>query len=229
MSRKREAGSWKLVTDLSDADVRLVAATTHGRVLVRQALAAEPRGVLVGFHGYMEQAAMQMDRLAAIPGAAAWTLVSIQALHRFYRGRTQDVVASWMTREDREAAIADNIGYVDAALDTVPHDETTKIVYAGFSQGAAMAFRAAVCGRHRAAGVIAVGGDVPPELLEDKRGFPFVLLVRGLRDDWFTAERFRADLNALAARGRVRALEHDGGHEWNQPVAAAAAEFLESV
>ena len=44
-----------------------------------------PLGLLVGFHGYMENAEMQMQRLEAIPGGLEWTLVSIQALHRFYR------------------------------------------------------------------------------------------------------------------------------------------------
>lgn len=215
---------------MSEIDIRLVAVTTHGRVLVREARAAAARGLLVGFHGYMEQAAMQMDRLIAIPGADRWTLVSIQGLHRFYRGRTEEVVASWMTREDRETAIADNLEYVDAALDIVPHDGTTTIVYAGFSQGAAMAFRAAARGRRRAAGVMAVGGDVPPDLLDDGAvRFPPVLLARGARDEWFTAQRFRADLEALAARGPVRGLEYDGAHEWNQAAADAAGEFLAAV
>lgn len=214
----------------SDYDVVLVRALTHGRVLVREAPVA-PRGVLVGFHGYMENAEMQMQRLAEIPNASTWTLVSIQALHCFYRGRGDAVVASWMTRQDRDVAIADNIDYVNAALDVVPHDGSAKVVYAGFSQGVAMAFRAAVGGRHAAAGIIAVGGDVPPELLLDPQAtFPFVLLARGVRDEWLTAEKFRADLNALAARpARVRALEFDGGHEWNDAVTFAACEFLESV
>jgi predicted esterase len=171
-----------------EIDVRLIATTTHGRVLVRDARAGAARGVLVGFTGYKEQAAIQMARLQAIPGAALWTLVSIEGLHRFYRGRGEEVVASWMTRQDREAAIADNIEYVDAALDSIPHDASTKIVYAGFSQGVAMAFRAAVRGRRAAAGVIAVGGDIPPELLSDPRAaFPPVFLLRGARDEWFTA------------------------------------------
>lgn len=211
-------------------DLRLIAATTHGRVLVRDARAAAARGVLVGFHGYMEHAGLQMERLASIPGAERWTLVSVQGLHRFYRGRTQEVVASWMTREDRDVAIADNLEYVDAALDTVPHDEATRIVYAGFSQGVAMAFRAAARGRRRAAGVIAVGGDVPPELLADAGArLPPVLLARGARDDWYTAERYRADLDALAARGSVRALAFDGGHEWSPSIGRDAAEFLASL
>ena len=150
-------------------DVQLIPAMTHGRIRVRAARAAAARGVLVGFHGYLENLSMQMERLLAIPGAAAWTLVSVQGLHRVYRGRPDEVVASWMTREDREEAIADNLAYVDAALDAVPHDGSTRIVYTGFSQGVAMAFRAALLGHRRAAGVIAVGGDVPPELLPIRR------------------------------------------------------------
>jgi predicted esterase len=214
-------------------DIRLIPTTTHGRVLVREARAAAARGILVGFHGYMENARTQMDRLQAISGAAPWTLVSVQALHRFYRGRSEEVVASWMTSEDRDAAIADNIEYVDAALDSVPHGRATRIVYAGFSQGVAMAFRSAVRGRHGAAGVIGIGGDVPPELLADAgAAFPYVLLARGTRDEWLTAQKFRADLNALTSRtppARVRALEYDGAHEWGEPVAEAVSDFLEAL
>lgn len=212
-------------------DVHLIATTTHGRILVREAHAAAARGVLVGFHGYMENADIQMERLASIPGGSTWTLVSVQALHRFYRGRSEDVVASWMTRQDREAAIADNIEYVDAALDSIAHDRATRIVYAGFSQGVAMAFRSALLGRNGAAGVIAIGGDVPPELLGNANGsFPPVLLARGARDDWFTQEKFDADVGALSVRSvALRPLVYDGAHEWNETVAAAAGGFLAAL
>src|SRR5215210_2594864 len=106
-----------------------------------------------------------------------------------------------MTKEDRDAAIADNIAYVDAALDAVPHDDATRIVYAGFSQGVAMAFRAALGGRRRSAGVIAAGGDVPPDLLKDGAlRFPPVLVARGTRDEWFTETKFDGDVAALKAR-----------------------------
>ena len=214
----------------SDYDIRLVPTLTHGRVLVRKARGV-PLGLLVGFHGYMENADIQMQRLEAVPYGSDWTLLSIQALHRFYRRRTNEVVASWMTRQDREVAIADNIDYVNAALESVAHDTPAKVVYAGFSQGVAMAFRSAVRGRRTAAGIIGVGGDVPPELLLDPHAaFPSVLLARGMSDERFTAEKFRADVNALAARGgRVRAHEFDGGHEWNDSFAVAAAGFLQSV
>jgi predicted esterase len=209
----------------------LIPALTHGVILVREARAAASRGLLIGFHGYLETAAIQMERLAAIPGSALWTLVSIEGLHRVYRGRSQDVVASWMTREDREVAIADNLAYVAAALDEVPHDRSTRVVYAGFSQGVAMAFRAGLLGRDRAHGIIAVGGDVPPELLADSRlRCPPVCLARGARDEWLTQAKFDADLAALTAHGaQLWPLLHDGAHEWNAEVATAAGEFLERL
>jgi predicted esterase len=209
----------------------LIPALTHGVTLVRSAHAAASRGLLVGFHGYMETAAIQMARLDAIPGADRWTRVSIEGLHRFYRGRSQDVVASWMTSADREVAIADNLAYVEAALDEVPHDSATAIVYCGFSQGVAMAFRAGLVGRVRARAIVAVGGDVPPELLTDAGvKYPPVLFARGTRDEWLTQPKFDADLSALSSRGApAHAVHYDGGHEWNAEVAAAIGRFLAPV
>ena len=94
-----------------------------------------------------------------------------------------------------------------------------------------MAFRAAVRGRRRAAGVIAVGGDVPPEIREDPQArFPRTLLARGTEDEWYTAAKLDADVATIEARaGQVRALVYDGGHEWTAAVSMAAAELLASL
>ena len=205
-----------------------VRAPTHGRVLVRDV--GSPKGLFVGFHGYKETAEIQMDRLTGVAGADQWTLVSAQGLNRFYSGQTQDVVAAWMTRQDREDAIRDNIDYIDNVIDHVRTGDEP-VVFTGFSQGVAMAFRAAVRGRVRASGVIAVGGDVPPELLADPASrFPRVLLIRGAADQWHTAKQLAADVAALRARGdEPEALIHDGGHEWTVDVTAAAGRFLAAV
>jgi predicted esterase len=212
-------------------DVHSIPTTTHGRVLIRQATASGARGLLVGFHGYMENAAIQLARLEAIPGADAWTLLSVQGLHRFYRARSQEVIASWMTREDRDDAIADNIAYVDNALRLVAPDARASIVHVGFSQGVAMAFRAALRGERSAAGVIAIAGDVPPELLADAAcAFPPVLLVRGEADEWYTAAKLDADVAALRGRGvDVEVMVHPGGHDWTPRVAEAANGWLKRI
>ena len=212
-------------------EVHSVPTMTHGRVLIAQARAAAARGLVAGFHGYGESAAIQMERLRAIPGAERWTRISVQGLHRFYERRTGQVVACWMTHEDREDAIADNIAYIGAALETAPVDESLPLVYAGFSQGVAMAYRAACRGPRRAAAVIAVGGDIPPELLADPSAtFPRVLVIRGRDDEWYSQQKFEADTAALRSRGvQHEALLVDGGHEWHAPVLEAAGRLLEEI
>jgi predicted esterase len=197
-------------------------------VLVREA--AGPTAAVVGFHGYMENAEIQMDRLAALPGSERWTLISVQGLHRFYKGESQKVIAGWMTRQDRDDMIADNIEYADRAIETAAL-AGVPLFTAGFSQGVAMAFRAGVRGRRRAAGIIAVGGDVPPELIADPSAeFPAVLLARGETDHWYTTEKMTADVTALGARGiHPLVFLHPGAHEWTADVADTAARFVQKL
>jgi predicted esterase len=184
----------------------------------------------VGFHGYAEGADAQAERLASIPDIERWLVVVVQGLHRFYRGRSDDVVASWMTRQDRELAIADNKAYVAAVIDEMfrEHSVSPTLVFAGFSQGVAMAFRAAASSTRPMAGVIALGGDVPPDLNRtelEKVGA--VLLGRGDRDNWYTRRIFDSDVRRLAQAGcRVTAIEFEGGHEWTPAFSAAANQFL---
>jgi predicted esterase len=113
-------------------------------------------------------------------------------------------------------------------MEQVPHDSATRLVYVGFSQGVAMAFRAGVLGGVPAAGIIAVGGDVPPELIGHfDLAFPAVLFLRGLRDTWLTGERFDRDAASLRARHvALSASTYDGAHEWNDEVSIAIGEFL---
>ena len=117
-----------------------IAATTHGRYLVDSPAGEGPFPMLVGFHGYAEGAGAMMQELVRIRGELPWLLVSVQALNRFY-AKGGAVVASWMTREDRELAMADNIAYVTSVVGAVrtQHRTTSTLVYAGFSQGVAMA------------------------------------------------------------------------------------------
>jgi predicted esterase len=209
---------------------RTIAATTHGRYLVIPPTSQVPAPLLVGFHGYAEDAEAQLERLRAIPESAGWLKVSIQALNRFYERRTNRVVANWMTREDREFAIADNIAYVQNCIDAIAAEwqAIPKIVFAGFSQGVAMAFRAAASAKRFEAGVIAVGGDVPPELTPAAlTRLSAVLIARGNFDAWYTNEKFAEDGRRLRDSGvNVRALEFNGGHEWSAQVLVAASDFL---
>jgi predicted esterase len=209
---------------------RTIATAVHGRYLTIPAVASGPAPILVGFHGYGEDAETQLERLRAIPGSDRWLLVSIQALHRFYERRTNRIVASWMTSQDRENAIVDNIGYVEACLAAVAADwpVAARVVFAGFSQGVGMAFRSAASSTATGASVMAVGGDTPPELTPSSlQRLTRVLIARGASDTWYTQEKFADDDRRLReAAVQVRALEFDGGHEWSSEVVSAASDFL---
>jgi predicted esterase len=217
---------------MADADqtslVRTIPTTIHGRYLV--APCANAIGTLVGFHGYQENAAISLDALRRLAGGRQLQLVSVQGLHRFYT-RGSDVIASWMTKEDRDLAIADNIAYVSAVLTAVAgeFDLPRPLVYAGFSQGVAMAYRAAVFVQRPCDGVIALAGDVPPDVAPMAAGLPATLIGRGTTDTWYTAEKAAADLTVLRAAG-VTAEEYvfEGGHEWHASFVERAGAFLAS-
>jgi predicted esterase len=204
---------------MTDFDVRSIAATVHGRYLVSD---GPPERVLIGFHGYAETAEMHMNELQQIPGIERWTAVAVQALHPFYLNRSGKIVASWMTSLDREVAIDDNRAYVRSVAGQFP--AARELVFLGFSQGVAMAYRAAA--GSRATGVIALGGDVPPELFESSLSFPRVLIGCGRGEEWYTDEKFQKDLRFLSERTTVETCVYEGGHEWTGEFRAAAGAFL---
>lgn len=217
-----------------------VPATVHGRVLVEpDGAGASASRILVGFHGYAQTAEDMMAELRQIPGADAWLKVSIQALNRFYIRGDQKVVANWMTREDREQAIADNIAYVDAALDAVlapstkhpaPSTQHPALVFLGFSQGVAMAYRAALCGKRASSGIIALAGDVPPDVqVEGGTGQPWppVLVGVGDKEEWYSTEKVARDRQFLTTHGIAHSIvSFEGGHEFTDDFRAAAGAFL---
>ena len=95
------------------------------------------------------------------------------------------------------------------------------------SQGTATAFRAA-CASTLPCAVVALGGDVPPELDSRRLAWPRrVLIGRGTRDEWYSAEKHASDLDRLREAGTpVEPLTLDAGHEWTPEFSAAVGRFL---
>jgi predicted esterase len=214
---------------------------THGRVLVRDA--ADPAGTIVGFHGYGMTAERMLADLERVPGADRWQIVSVQGLHRFYAKDSQTIMASWMTRQDRELAIADNVEYVNRVIDQVnPLNPVNPVnplnplnplnlVFIGFSQGVAMAYRAALLGKHPAAGIIALGGDIPPEFKTSApRKWPPVLIGAGDKEVWYTDTKVRADEATLVSEGvEHEVIRYRGGHDWTDEFREAVGRTLERL
>jgi predicted esterase len=175
-----------------------------------------------------------LEQLRKIPGADRWRLVAVQGLHRFYTRSNEAVIASWMTRQDRESAIADNMEYMNRAVTAAGapwKDEARAIVYLGFSQGASMAARAATRGSRHAHGLILLGGDIPPDVRDDP-GLPIppVLIGVGSSDSWYSGARVDADIAFLQSRSVPHEIvRFDGGHEFTDEFRRAAGEWLEKI
>jgi len=137
-----------------------------------------------------------------------------------------------MTRQDRELAIADNGAYVSRVIDSVAREWSASSIFvvSGFSQGVAMAFRAAANPARHIRGVVACGGDIPPELGRDSLArIPAVIIGRGTRDEWYTEAKLKSDEGRLRDAGvRVEIVLFDGGHEWPAELSRAAGQFLDS-
>src|SRR5262245_66677555 len=139
-----------------------------------------------------------------------------------------------MTRQDRELAIADNLGYVEGVVDAASREmgrEPLRLVLAAFSQGVAMAFRAATATTRRIHGVIAVGGDVPPEIdAASLARAQRALVCRGASDEWYTDTKFQHDIRRLRESSvSVHPVTFEGGHEWSDVVLKNAAAFVREV
>ena len=212
--------------------LRHAATPVHGRFFVRPADSTKARYWLVGFHGQSQTADAFLKDLERVDRGSDWLVASIQGLNRYYAGRAGSVVAAWMTSQDRELVIADNVAWVDTALDHIEREfgAPQAIVLAGFSQGVAMAYRAGLLGRRSCSAIIAANADVPPELKTSNQRWPLVLLVTGARDEWYTPARLEADSEFLQRRGaEVRELIHEGGHEWKDELVQEAGRLLKEV
>lgn len=201
-------------------ETRLIETPVHGRILVRHGPESH---LLVAFHGYAQNAEIEMAELELLD-VAGWTRVAVQALHPFYLRQSDQIGATWMTRQDREEAIVDNVEYIRRVLAQFPTPQ--RLVFTGFSQGVAMAWRAATA--FAADGLMVLGGDAPPDIPADIP-LPPLLLGRGDDDDWYTAEKLEKDMKFIGGRTSVELCRFPGRHERSEAFRTAQREFLARV
>ena len=182
------------------------------------------RELWVVLHGYGQLAERFARHFA--PVAAGRLVVAPEALSRFYLGESPShgpdarVGATWMTREDRLAEIADYVRYLDLLVadvrSTMSMPEAPLDVLA-FSQGTATACRWLQQGSAVARRLVLWGGGVPPDLdLATDGGFlrrTTLTLVHGTTDEYATAAVVAEQEARLRAHAvPYVALTFDGGH-----------------
>jgi len=176
-------------------------------------------------HGYGQLA---RAFLASFERVASPTrlLVAPEALSRFYVDRPVPpneqpprVGAAWMTREDRDHEIADQVAYLDALHDLVrpAAPAAVRLRVLGFSQGVATVARWLALGRARADELILWAGAFPPDVeltgFARRLGPASVVLVAGARDElasWTAADSQLQRFTDAGVSARLVAFE--GGH-----------------
>ena len=158
-------------------------------------------------------------------------IVVPEALSRFYiDAAAREVVgASWMTREHRQAEIADYVGYLDAVAAVVDDGQGARVTAFGFSQGASTVSRWVALGHHPVSRLILWGGELPPDLDLQVAAPRFaaldVVVVRGTRDEVITGKVVTGIVNRLREYNvRHRMVAFDGGHEIDGEVLGRVAQ-----
>jgi predicted esterase len=190
----------------------------------------EPREVWFACHGYGQLAARFLEKLRVLDDGGRY-LVAPEGLSRFYLTESpteRRVGATWMTREDRLAEIADYVRYLDAVYDDTfaRLDRARVTVHAlGFSQGAATVSRWTAMGKARVDRLVLWGGEFPPDLdltradVAGRLRAARLTLVYGRSDEYITPKVLAGVTERLGAHDiPYRDIPFAGGHELNPGV-----------
>ncbi len=155
----------------------------------------EPEHLLLVCHGYA-QSAFEFIQEVSPAAKTGQLIIAPEGLSRFYRrGFEGEVVASWMTREDRLEEIRDQVEFLDSVIRQV-YDQFGELPVSvlGFSQGVPTVCRWLALSAIRPIKVILWAGMVPEAeylapLSEKLSGQ--IDLVLGDEDPFFTSTRKR--------------------------------------
>ncbi len=168
-------------------------------------------------HGYAQLANEFISEFDSIASPTR-LVVAPEGLHRFYqRGGYDKVVASWMTKEDREDDIRDYITWLDmAAADVLMQCRPDiKVTVLGFSQGAATVSRWAAVGMTNVDHLILWCGFFPPDLkVENSPKCKSVTVVTASDDKFIDAAAEVKQLASMKAQfATYKHVRFTGQHE----------------
>jgi predicted esterase len=186
-----------------------------------------PRELWLVCHGYGQLASRFLHQFAPLDDGTR-LIVAPEGLSRFYldpipkrRNETSPRVgASWMTREDRAAEIADYVAYLELLSAELRHPlsgAAPRIVVLGFSQGTATVSRWLAASDLRVNQLVLWGGAIPPELdlaaWSARLHGAAITLVVGEQDEFATPAAVAAEAERLSTAGVAFALlRFPGGH-----------------
>ncbi len=175
------------------------------------------RAIWIVLHGYGQLARYFLTKFEGLEEGVA--IAAPEALNRFYLDEAHNRVgATWMTREDRENEITDQLGYLDALVKELRGERTDVPIHVlGFSQGVATACRWSLLGKTKMDRMVLWAGSLPPEPtfaeLRTAWAHLTVEVVLGSEDPFAGEKELQATTARLEAAGvQYRLHRFTGGH-----------------
>ena len=203
------------------SEERHLTTTRRARYYVAGDVATAPELWIV-IHGYGQLAREFLGDFGVLVDAGR-AVIAPEALNRYYKetggsGSHADtpVGTTWMTREHRDAEIADYVEYLDRVVAT-ERRSGQQLGVIGFSQGVATAMRWVALGTARFDRVVAWAGQLPHDLdlatvphRFPASGVEFVVGTRDQYREWIGSERQQARLRDAGLASGLTVFE--GGH-----------------
>lgn len=151
-------------------------------------------------------------------------IIAPQAPSKYYQDeKFKHVGASWLTREETEQSMKNNLNYIDmvyrSELEVYPQD-SYRLIIMGYSQGVSVALRWIAARKVICDELVLHSGGIPKELetkqfehLSD-RG---IFYVYGTNDHYLTPERMKEEETKRRKlfKDQASVITFDGGHEVN--------------
>jgi predicted esterase len=195
--------------------------TKTARCATHGALHANTRYIWVVLHGYAQLATDFIEPFESLNPDENF-VISVEGFSRFYtKGFSGRIGATWMTKEDREHDIQDNIQYLDSvsAHFKLADYTSAKIIVLGFSQGVATATRWVVSTKLTIDAFVMYAGEMAAEYQTKPLHSAFTriknILVAGDKDpllQLFNQEK----ISDIFEGYFFQSISFDGIHEVNQ-------------
>ena len=173
--------------------------------------------LLIALHGYGQLATEWIENFNYLD-PEKYFVVCPEGPHRYYqRGRRGQVVANWMTTEDRLVDIKNYVAYLNTVYENVTTNyQFDRHVLLGFSQGGATASRWMELGKHKFQLFILWGSVFPPDMqqqfdspLDTSKNY----FVVGNNDEYFDQKRISKHYKFLNEVGmNFELINFDGNH-----------------
>ncbi len=177
-----------------------------------------PHPLLIVLHGF-GQVARQFIKVFEPLAKKGILVAAPQGAHQFYTHLKKGQVGfSWLTRYERDQSVVDFVGYIEQFYKILKERfevNSQRVFMLGFSQGVSMAYRTWAHSSLPVRGVIACGGDLPPDIVEQLDSLPpiQILLVHGRQDEEVSPEKAEEAREHLAAHGlEPEFFDFEGGH-----------------